>query len=98
MDRLSTLLKHFNLQASTFHQGGFCGITPVHGEHGFGHAHLLRSGQLTLIDKRGQRTELAEPSLILAVRPQAHQLLASEADDAQLICATLHFDGGPTIR
>lgn len=45
--------------ASTFHQGGFCGITPVHGEHGFGHAHLLRSGQLTLMDKRGQRTELS---------------------------------------
>ncbi len=49
--------------ASTFHQGGFCGITPVHGEYGFDHAHLLRSGQLTLMDKRGQRTELSEPSI-----------------------------------
>ncbi|BDM22104.1 AraC family transcriptional regulator [Pseudomonas sp. LRP2-20] len=94
MDRLSTLLKHFNLHASTFHQGGFCGTTPVYGQHSFGHAHLLRAGRLTFRNNRGQPTELSEPSLILAVRPQAHQLLASEADDAQLVCATLHFDGG----
>ena len=33
-------------------------------------------------------------SLILAVRPQEHQLLAIEADEAELVCATLQFDGG----
>ena len=94
MDRLSTLLKHFNLHASTFHQGGFCGTTNLYGQGRFGHAHLLRSGRLALRDKRGQLIELTEPSLILAVRPQEHQLLAIEADEAELVCATLQFDGG----
>ncbi|UQB80386.1 AraC family transcriptional regulator [Pseudomonas shirazica] len=94
MDRLSTLLKHFNLHASTFHQGGFCGTTRFDGQQSSGHAHLLRSGRLTFSDKRGQLMELAEPSLILAVRPQEHQLLAIEADEAELVCATLQFDGG----
>lgn len=94
MDRLSTLLKHFNLHASTFHQGGFCGTTHLHGQHSVGHAHLLRSGRLAFRDTRGQLIELTEPSLILAVRPQEHQLLASEADEAELVCATLQFDGG----
>ena len=94
MDRLSTLLKHFNLHASTFHQGGFCGTTNLYGQGRFGHAHLLRSGRLALRDKRGQLIELTEPSLILAVRTQEHQLLAIEADEAELVCATLQFDGG----
>ncbi|AAN68568.2 MULTISPECIES: AraC family transcriptional regulator [Pseudomonas] len=93
MDRLSTLLKHFNLHASAFHQGGFCGTTHL-GQHSVGHAHLLRSGRLAFKDKRGQRIELTEPTLILAVRPQEHHLLATDADEAELVCATLQFDGG----
>ncbi|MFK0091872.1 cupin domain-containing protein [Pseudomonas sp. NPDC090592] len=94
MDRLSTLLKHFNLHASTFHQGGFCGTSDMDGQYSLGHVHLLRSGRLRFRGKQGQVTELTEPSLIVAVRPQAHQLLATEADEAQLVCATLQFEGG----
>ena len=94
MDRLSTLLKHFNLHASTFHQGGFCGTSDMEGQYSLGHVHLLRSGRLRFRGKHGQVTELAEPSLIVAVRPQTHQLLATEADEAQLVCATLQFEGG----
>ena len=56
MDRLSTLLKHFNLHASTFHQGGFCGTTGFDGQHNLGHAHLLRSGRLAFSGARGQLT------------------------------------------
>lgn len=94
MDRLSTLLKHFNLHATTFHRGGFCGTTDLYGHGSYGHAHLLRSGRLTFRDKRNQLIELAEPSLVLVARPQQHQLVATEVDEAQLVCATLSFDGG----
>jgi AraC-like DNA-binding protein len=94
MDRLSTLLKHFNLHASTFHQGGFCGTSNMDEQYSMGHVHLLRSGRLGFRGKHGQLIELTEPSLIVAVRPQAHQLLATEADEAQLVCATLQFEGG----
>lgn len=94
MDRLSTLLKHFNLHAATFHQGGFCGTTDLYGDGSYGHVHLLRSGRLTFRDKRNQLIELTEPSLVLVARPQQHQLVATEVDEAQLVCATLLFDGG----
>ncbi|MBF8746760.1 AraC family transcriptional regulator [Pseudomonas putida] len=94
MDRLSTLLNHFNLHASTFHAGGFCGTSELYGQHSVGHAHLLRAGRLVFKDKHGQLIELNEPSVILAVRPQEHRLLAAEADQAQLVCATLQFEGG----
>ncbi|WP_339526104.1 AraC family transcriptional regulator [Pseudomonas sp. EA_35y_Pfl2_R111] len=94
MDRLSILLKHFNPHATTFHQGAFCGVTDIYGQGGFGHAHLLRTGRLSFRDKHNQVIELAEPSLILVVRPQQHQLVATEVDAAELVCATLHFDGG----
>ncbi|QXI46021.1 AraC family transcriptional regulator [Pseudomonas anuradhapurensis] len=94
MDRLSTLLKHFNLHAATFHQGAFCGTTDLDGQQRVGYAHLLRAGRLAFRDKHGQVVELNEPSLILAVRPQAHRLVATEADEAELVCATLQFEGG----
>ena len=94
MDRLSTLLKHFNLHAATFHQGGFCGTTDIYGQGSYGHAHLLRSGRLAFRDKSNQIIELAEPSLVLVARPLEHQLVATEVDEAELVCATLLYDGG----
>lgn len=94
MDRLSTLLKHFNPHATTFHQGGFCGTSDIYGQGGYGHVHLLRSGRLAFRDKHNQLIELSEPTLVLVARPQAHQLRASEADQAELVCATVQFDGG----
>lgn len=94
MDRLSVLLKHFNPHAATFHQGAFCGVSDIDGQSAFGHAHLLRAGRLSFRDKHNQLIELSEPSLILVIRPQQHQLVATEADAAELVCATLHFDGG----
>ncbi len=94
MDRLSVLLKHFNPHAATFHQGAFCGVTDIYGQGSYGHAHLLRSGRLSFRDKHNQLIELLEPSLILVARPLQHQLIATEVDAAELVCATLHFDGG----
>jgi hypothetical protein len=94
MDRLSSLLKHFNPHAATFHQGGFCGTAHIQDHGRYGHAHLLRSGRLTFRDKHNRIIELAEPSLVLVARPLGHQLVATEADAAELVCATLQFDGG----
>lgn len=93
MDRLSTLLKHFNLHAATYHQGGFCGVENI-SKGSYGHVHLLRSGRLTFKDEHNQHIELTEPSLILVIRPLEHRLQATEADEAELVCATLQFDGG----
>ncbi|HEY1026093.1 MAG TPA: AraC family transcriptional regulator [Pseudomonas sp.] len=94
MDRLSSLLHHFNLHASTFHRGGFCG-TSSHGEHEpHGYIHLLRAGRMSFREGDGRELRLEEPSLLLVARPRLHQMSASEADAAELVCATLAFDGG----
>ncbi|WP_061240267.1 AraC family transcriptional regulator [Ectopseudomonas composti] len=94
MDRLSSLLHHFNLHASTFHRGGFCG-TSSHGEHEpHGYIHLLRAGRMSFREGDGRELRLEEPSLMLVARPRLHQMSASEADGAELVCATLVFDGG----
>ncbi|MFB4394190.1 MULTISPECIES: cupin domain-containing protein [unclassified Pseudomonas] len=95
MDRLATLLNHFAFNADTFHQGSFCGLSSYAGDTQVGHVHLLRAGRLRFEGPGGQAWSLEEPSLILLVRPQTHRLSASEADQAELVCATLNFIGGP---
>ncbi|HWV10541.1 MAG TPA: AraC family transcriptional regulator [Pseudomonas sp.] len=94
MDRLSTLLDHFSLHASTFHKGGFCGTAAYSGQEPRGHVHLLRAGRVAFREGNGRPLVLSEPSLMLIALPQAHQLVATEADNAELVCATLRFDGG----
>jgi AraC-like DNA-binding protein len=94
MDRLSTLLTHFGVNAGTFHSGTFCGTSAFDGSQSFGHLHLLQAGEvgLKLADERELR--LTEPTLIFFPRPYRHRLSASEESGTQLVCASLNFDGG----
>ncbi|MBV4473985.1 cupin domain-containing protein [Pseudomonas botevensis] len=94
MDRLSTLLSHFGVNAGTFHSGTFCGISAYGGEQAEGHVHLLQAGQLRLKPGNEPEVILSEPTLIFFPRPFAHRLFADEAMDTQLVCASLTFDGG----
>lgn len=94
MDRLSALMEHFSLHASAFHLGDFCGTSEFSGKEQRGYVHLLRSGRITFGEGNGRPIVVDEPSLILLARPQTHRLAASEADEAELVCATLNFDGG----
>lgn len=94
MDHFSTVLNHFNLHAATYYQGGFCGSTSYNGQDTCGYVHLLRSGSISLQDKGERLHRLEQPGLILVARPNAHRLIATEADRAELVCATLSFDGG----
>ncbi|MDR9754740.1 AraC family transcriptional regulator [Pseudomonas sp. SZMC_28357] len=94
MDRLSTLLTHFGVNAGTFHSGAFCGTTAFDGHQVSGHMHLLKSGEMSLQlgDERDQL--LSEPTLMFFPRPYRHRLFATDASDTQLVCASLTFDGG----
>lgn len=94
MDRLSTLLSHFGVSAGTFHSGAFCGTTGFDGDQACGHLHLLQSGELTLKLADERAIELRTPTLIFFPRPYRHRLIASDASDTQLVCASLTFDGG----
>ncbi|CRL47389.1 AraC family transcriptional regulator [Pseudomonas sp. P154a] len=94
MDRLSTLLTHFGVSAGSFYSGHFCGSVAFDGDQSTGHLHLLQAGEvmLKLADEPDQ--VLTEPTLIFFPRPYRHRLFASEDSGAQLVCASLDFDGG----
>lgn len=94
MDRLSTLLSHFGVSAGTFHSGAFCGTSGFDGTQSVGHLHLLRAGELSLKLGNDPAITLDKPTLIFFPRPYRHLLSAPDHADAQLVCASLAFDGG----
>ena len=94
MDRLSTLLSHFGVNAGTFHSGTFCGLSAYGGDQVCGHVHLLQAGELLLKPGNDPEVSLNEPTLIFFPRPMAHRLFADEGMGTQLVCASLTFDGG----
>ncbi|MFZ6646117.1 cupin domain-containing protein [Undibacterium sp. TJN25] len=94
MDHTSTLLVQFGAHAGTFHSGGHCGIANFDEGVPYGHIHLLRAGRMRLVLKNGTEIEIAEPALIFFPGPYHHRLLASQEDKAELVCASIHFDGG----
>ncbi|QSL94976.1 AraC family transcriptional regulator [Ectopseudomonas toyotomiensis] len=94
MDRLSALLTHFRLHATTYYSGGLCGTAEYDGQDSQGHLHLLRAGRVRIQAERLQVYEIEEPTLILFPRPAPHALIADTADHAELVCASLTFDGG----
>jgi AraC-like DNA-binding protein len=94
MDRLSTLLTHFGVNAGTFHSGSFCGITAFDGTQACGHVHLLQAGAVDLKLADQPDLHLSEPTLIFFPRPYRHRLFATEESGTQLVCASLDFDGG----
>ncbi|KAA0972971.1 AraC family transcriptional regulator [Pseudomonas sp. ANT_H12B] len=94
MDRLSTLLSQFGVRASLFYNGKLCGLASYDGADQRGHIHLLQAGTVTLQRPDRKDLLLVRPSLIFLPRPNRHQLYAGESDGAQLLCASMKFEGG----
>ncbi|VVM76361.1 AraC family transcriptional regulator [Pseudomonas fluorescens] len=94
MDRLSTLLSQFGVRANLFYSGMLCGVASYDGADQRGHIHLLQAGSVTLKGPGRSELLLSRPSLIFLPRPSRHQLIASETEGAQLLCASMLFDGG----
>ncbi|KFJ92860.1 AraC family transcriptional regulator [Pseudomonas sp. 1-7] len=94
MDRLSTLLSQFGVRAKLFHSGKLCGVASYDSAEPRGHFHLLQTGSVTLQLPNGGDLWLCRPSLIFMPRPSRHKLIADEPAGAQLVCASMEFDGG----
>ncbi|SDH91022.1 AraC family transcriptional regulator [Pseudomonas abietaniphila] len=94
MDRLSTLLSQFGVRANLFYSGKLCGLSTYDGAEGRGYIHLLQAGSVTLLGPDRKDLLLIRPSLIFMPRPSRHQLFAGESEGAQLLCATMEFEGG----
>jgi AraC-like DNA-binding protein len=94
MDRLSTLLSQFGVRANLFYSGKLCGLSSYDGAEGRGYIHLLQAGSVTLLGPDRKDLLLIRPSLIFMPRPSRHQLFAGESEGAQLLCASMEFEGG----
>ena len=94
MDRLSTLLSQFGVRANLFYSGKLCGLASYDGAEGCGYIHLLEAGSVTLLGPDRKDLLLTRPSLIFMPRPSRHQLFVGESEGAQLLCASMEFEGG----
>ncbi|WP_338072025.1 cupin domain-containing protein [Billgrantia bachuensis] len=93
MDRLSTLLSQFGVRARLFHSGTVCSVASID-DAGHGYLHLLQGGTVTLRSPKAPDVLVTSPSLMFLPRPLPHTMIATDADPAKLLCASLAFDGG----
>lgn len=102
LNRLDAMLDRFTVRARQFHIGPLCEARRFEAAPGRGFLHILRSGELTVLDAPDRPSRLvAEPSLLFYPRPCEHVLLPRPGQRVDLACATLEFDGGddhPLVR
>jgi len=95
MDKLSQILENLSFNADVFFSGNLCGIQSLGGaDSKKGHLHLLKSGVLTLVCEDGHKVTLDKPSVIFMPGPTKHQIIASESNEAELVCVDVDFQQG----
>lgn len=98
VDRLSSLLERFRVQASLFHVGPLCGRTAFEAQPHRAFLHVLRRGRLQIEHpaRSGlrRRVVIDEPTLLLYPRAVGHTFVNPPQEGSDFTCATLHFDGG----
>ncbi|WP_255988307.1 AraC family transcriptional regulator [Chitinolyticbacter albus] len=93
-DRLAALFAHFAVRAETFQTGPLCGINSLEPQAGRGQLHLIREGGVEVHHGKPELLRIAEPSLLLYPRPQAHRFVTDPSCGAQFVCAHMAFEGG----
>lgn len=92
MDQLSAILQRFSINAEVFFTGNICGITSFIKTPNQGHLHLLRSGELTVIDEQGHAQIVNEPTVMFFPTPHTHRLIGSEENPPELVCANIVYN------
>lgn len=91
MDRLSPFFSHFSLSARVFFSGKLCGTSSDHVTTTAGHLHVLRSGELKILQPPGPPTIINEPAVLFYPRPAAHTF---QSDNADILCTFVEFGAG----
>ncbi len=92
MDKLSVILQRFSMNTKVFFTGNLCGISNFNREPNQGHLHLLRSGELTIINEKGTSQLIDEPTVLFFPTPQEHRIIGSEENPPNLVCANVIYD------
>ena len=74
MDRLTALLRHFELRSRLYFSGRKCGVMDFGDDDGLGHVHVLRAGTLTLVGPDGNAVVLDAPTVLFYPYPTTHRL------------------------
>jgi AraC-like DNA-binding protein len=101
MDLLSPLFARFSLSARVFYSGALCGIVNFDNDQGVGILHVLRRGQLRVVQPPSTSLELNQPTLLFYRQPFAHRFEVDDSDGADLVCAYIEFGsvmGNPLLR
>lgn len=93
-DRLAALLDHFSITARIFNTGALCGINDMDGSGNVGQIHLIREGEVEVINSGAPSVHIAEPSLLLYPLPMARRFVTEPKRGVDFVCANLSFDGG----
>ena len=95
MDQLSVILQRFSMNTEVFFTGNLCGISHFDKAPNQGHLHLLRSGELTLINDKGESQFFNEPTVLFLPSPRTHRIVGNDDNPPELVCANvLYHEGG----
>lgn len=92
MDQLSVILQRFSMNTEVFFTGNLCGISHFEKQSNQGHLHLLRSGELTLINERGESQQFNEPTVLFLPSPHTHRIIGSDSNPPHLVCANIVYN------
>jgi AraC-like DNA-binding protein len=94
VDQLSVILQRFSMNTEVFFTGNLCGVSNFSRKPNQGHLHLLSSGELTLIDEKGNSRLVNEPTVLYFPTPHAHRIIGSEENPPELVCADIIYNEG----
>ena len=92
MDQLSVILQRFSMNTEVFFTGNLCGISHFEKQDNQGHLHLLRSGELTLINEQGESHLFNQPTVIFIPSPHKHRFIGNEHNPPELVCANIVYN------
>jgi len=93
-DRLSGLLRRFEIKAGVFHIGSMCGLADFATPESGGHFHILRTGCLGVTNADGDSFTLAEPTVLFYPQGLRHRFDTGGMDrQVELICASIDLGG-----
>jgi len=79
------------MSTEVFFTGNLCAISQFDKKSNQGHLHLLRSGELTLVDEQGQAQHFNEPCILFLPSAHTHRIIGNEQTPPQLVCANVLY-------